>query len=108
MRKINLTVRKAEGEFDFSTGELLKAILQQPSPGSRGIGIEEMRKRIKVLDKVDDAKPGETLVLEDAEYTVVSAALKAQQFFIADRRLLAAIDEIENAEEFKYDEARQG
>ena len=83
---------KIENKGKFNAVELIKTAV---SVSSSGMSLDQMRGRIRVLDAIDAMREGETrLILEDADYTALSEAINAQPWAIADRDLLAVIDNI--------------
>lgn len=75
-----------------------KAILTQVvslSPESR-IGIDEMRRRCRILDALE--KSDGQLLLEDADHETLRKAIEAFPFQIAHRDILAVIDDVMQAD----------
>lgn len=64
--------------------------------GKEGINVDEMRRRIRILDALD-AATGDALQLEDADHAVLVRALKGFPFAVAHRDLLRIVDDIEEA-----------
>lgn len=77
----------------FSTADTIRTVIGiAPS----GVNVAEMRKRIKVLDLLDDAKDG--FIVVDADmHTMIKTAVEAYPFGIADKALLACCDAIFDA-----------
>ena len=74
-----------------------KAVLLQVvslSPEGR-IGIDEMRRRCRILDALE--KADDRLLLEDADHEVLKKAVESFPFQIAHRDILAVIDDVFNA-----------
>ena len=67
------------------------------APQGQGLGPVEMRKRIKMLDKIDAAT--DTVTFEDAEYEVLMAALNANPgpFRVAHRDIMRLMDDVLDA-----------
>lgn len=83
---------KIETRGKFNAIELIKTAV---SVAQSGMNLTQMRGRIRVLDALDALKEGETrLTLEDADYAALSEAINSQPWAIADRDLLAVIDNI--------------
>lgn len=96
MRTIEL---KTEAGFDYR--ELLLAIVKAPmAAGAQGgTQLEAMRADIRLLDKLEPAKPGEKVDLEDADWGHLSNKVRAYPFAISDRRVVKMCDEIIDAEQ---------
>jgi len=62
-----------EGERLLTYSDLIVISVRQPKQG--GFGLEEMRLKIKVLDKLEDKKIGDIIDFEDAEIAVVKSAV---------------------------------
>lgn len=82
-----------EGERIFTTVKLLKQVCET---SMQGMNLTQMRSRIRVLDALDAAGDGDIL-LEDADFTVVTEAINAMPWGLADRNLLAIIDGVLNS-----------
>jgi hypothetical protein len=77
--------------------DAIRMVIRQPLDPSKGVSIEEMRKGIRILDKLDAA--GNTLDLEDADYEHLKAKLEGMAWGMVDRDLLDFIDTVLNAAE---------
>ena len=77
----------------------LLADLTAFAPQGQGLGPVEMRKRIKMLDKIDAAT--DTVTFEDAEYEVLKAALNANPgpFRVAHRAIMRLMDDVLEAKD---------
>lgn len=62
-------------------------------PG-RAIDLDEMRRRCKVLEKLDKAANASSVLLEDAEFEVVKNALTTNPWGVAEPELLKVVDDI--------------
>lgn len=82
---------------NFKAVDVIRQIVK--APGREGINYDEMNKRCRVLDALDAAEKNSKTVLEleDADYQTLAGTLKGFQFAVADRDLLAILDEIKNA-----------
>lgn len=91
MRKIEL---KTEPGFDYR--DLLLAIIKAPMAAGAhgGTSLEAMRADIRLLDKMEPAKPGEAVELEDADWGHLSNKVRAYPFAISDRRVVKMCDDI--------------
>lgn len=65
----------------------------------RAITIEEIRRRVRILDALDAADA--ELLLEDADAEVLVRALEGFPWNMASRELLEIIDDVLTAEEVK-------
>jgi hypothetical protein len=64
---------------------------------SRPISVDEMRRRVRILDALE--KADDTLLLEDADHAILKAAVEAFPFNVADAGLLRIVDDILEAGE---------
>jgi hypothetical protein len=74
--------------------ELLKLICEQ---APEGITISDVRRSIKLLDRIDAA--GDTLALEDADHQYLMQRFSGMKFVKADRAVLGLFDRISEAKE---------
>lgn len=79
---------------NFKTSDVIRQVIERPF---QGISLDELRKRVRVLDAVDAAGDADALTLEDADYTTLAGAIQTMQFSMASKPLLSIIDEILNA-----------
>jgi hypothetical protein len=71
-----------------------KAVLTQVvslSP-EKAIGIDEMRRRCRILDALE--KADDRLLLEDADHEILRKAIESFPFQIAHRDILAVVDDV--------------
>ena len=96
MRKIEL---KKRGVTSYSGDKFVqnyRAELQAiVGMSGKGMNVEEIRKRVKVMDKLEDAK--DVVELEDAEWELVKTLVSEAQFVRAEKHVLDFIDDILNA-----------
>lgn len=93
MRRIELKVLGPEPEINYA--EVLREVVRRPLDSQRGIGIDEMRQSIRVLDELDNSNG--VLELEDADYEHLKVKLAAMQWSRADRRILTLIEDVNGA-----------
>lgn len=86
-----------EGDRVFTTAKLINQVC---GTSIQGMNLTQMRIRIRILDALDAAGDGDIL-LEDSDFTVMTEAINAMPWALADRNLLAVIDGILNAKKFK-------
>ena len=79
----------------LSYDEVIRTVIRQPLNKDKGVDIEEMRKGIRIFDKLDAST--DVLELEDADYAHLKAKVEAMQWGLVDRNLLDFIDAILNA-----------
>lgn len=72
--------------------DVVEQVIRAPLNPQGGVGIDEMRQSIRVLDALDKADG--TLQLEDADWNHLVAKTKAMQWAFADRRILTFIDDV--------------
>jgi hypothetical protein len=83
------TVKLYEGET-FKSKQVFFEVLSLPVQGAN---IQEMRKRIKILDKIDAADG--VLELEDAEYEVLKAAITSNTFRLVHKDIVTIADTLD-------------
>lgn len=88
----HIPLRKIE---DMSYDEIIRTVVRQPLDKEKGVTIDEMRKGIRILDKLDASTT--VLELEDADYDHLKAKIEAMQWGIVDRNLLDFIDTVLSA-----------
>jgi hypothetical protein len=96
MKYIPLRTIPTDGE-PLSYGEVIRTVIRQPLEKDKGVSIEEMRKGIRIFDKLDASK--DVLELEDADYDHLKAKVEAMQWGMVDRNLLDFIDNVLNAKD---------
>lgn len=74
--------------------EFLQIICEQ---APEGITIEQVRRSIKVLDKVEAAE--DTLLLEDADHQYLVSRFSQMKFIKADRGVLDLFDRLSGAKD---------
>lgn len=88
---VNLSLKSFPvGEQQIKYSDLLKQCLN--FGGKDGLNAEEMRKRIKVLDKLETAT--DTLELEDAEAQTLKETVAVMPWSIVDKGLLEMLDAV--------------
>jgi hypothetical protein len=97
MRYIPLRTVRIENAPDFEYAEAIRTVIRQPLDANRGVNIDEMRRGIRILDKLDAAT--DILELEDADYDHLKAKVEAMQWGMVDRNLLQFIDTVLGATE---------
>lgn len=78
----------------LKTRDVLRVVLEKPG-GQTGIGVDEMRRRIRILDKLE--KASEKLELEDADYELIKNLYDGFQFAVVDRTLVQISDDLATA-----------
>lgn len=74
----------SEEEKDITVSELLKIIINTPKPG--GLDFSEVRKAVKVLDKLSDAD--EIIELEDEEYRYAKERMDSHKWNVPTQEIL--------------------
>lgn len=80
---------KIPGDVDKYSG-LIMVCMRNPPQG--GYDVEEMRKRIKVMDVLD--KGEETLEFEDADFECVKQCVKSMRWASIHKEILEFVDYI--------------
>jgi hypothetical protein len=95
MKTIQLkTVQATEGGAALVYADAIRTVIRQPLDTNRGVYIDEMRKGIRILDKLDEAEASNRgkLELEDADYEHLKLKIEAMAWGMVDRHLLEFID----------------
>ena len=96
-------------EVPFNYKEHIINALNQPPTDSRsgqprGFGPEEMRRRMKILDKVNSAET--EVLLEKSEYGELKTCVNDVKWMLMNQTILDFIDSIEKAEEVEVEEKK--
>lgn len=83
------TIKLHEGDT-FTSKRTFTEVLSLPP---QGMNVGEMRRRMKVMDKIE-AATGEVLTLEDAEYDIIKSAFQTFPFRLGHKDLVAIDDTI--------------
>lgn len=79
----------------FKTLDVIRAVCEQ---APQGITLDDVRRRVRILDKVDARDPAVSSVrLEDADWDMLRGILKTFRFASAHADLVRIADLIENA-----------
>jgi hypothetical protein len=106
MKKIRLRTNLFNGNEKITSAGILRLVCGN-SP-QRPLSIEEIRRRVRILDALDEAtKPGdggtlsEVLSLEDEDHKALCAAIEGFPWVNASKGLLTIIDDVLQAETAK-------
>jgi hypothetical protein len=93
-------------EFVFDYGEVILKALN--AGGLQGVTVEAMRNRIKVIDKVEQARKEEQdyILLEEVEHTTLLEQVKVFPFARVFRSAVQLLDEIEHAADVEVAEVK--
>lgn len=94
MRRIQLKVVPVDGENDLSYKEHLVTLAEIPMDQQKGVGIEEMRKSVRLLDKIEQAPEEGFIDLEDADFEFLKQKLEKVTFKRTSRELLQFLDDV--------------
>lgn len=93
MKRISLPETKSIKAIDT-----LKAVVSMPQ--ERGVNLTDMRQRLRVVRALEKSD-GVALLLEDADYALLSQALRAFSFGVVSDDIIATADAVEAAEDFE-------
>lgn len=89
------TIRLRKGE-KFPSIDVLKSVAELPSAESRGFGLEEIRRRMRLLDVIEKVPAdAESLALEDADYEFLRMLYGRFPFALAHRDIVTIADDLE-------------
>lgn len=89
-------VYKGEG---IDTKGIIENVVKRP-PTNKGLGVDEMRKRIRVLDALDNKHGLNTegwFAFEDADWQILKDCLKEAEFVVVHKDIIEIADRIDNA-----------
>jgi hypothetical protein len=78
----------------FPSREIIKAVVEG-NDGQNGIALDEMRRRMRILDALEKANGA--LALEDSDWELLCGLLRRFPFARADRQIIQIADDIEQA-----------
>ncbi len=97
-----IKIRPAEGDVSQGTVKVLSQLLNSPIMGPQGptpMSPDDMRKRIKILDILEAAKPGdERFQVEDADYEILKSVVDQPTYLGVNRKALEIIDDVLGAQ----------
>ena len=96
-----LSKNRRDGQL--SSLEVFAAVAEK-SP-HQPLSIADMRQRVRILDAIEKADGGGTLLLEESEHKALCQALEAFPWSSATRELLTVIDDVLDAPEHKGEAA---
>ena len=97
MKRIDISPISDSAARENEVSESLKGwLLNTPDPDGRGQSVATIRKRFKVIDKIEDAvSEGIAFVdLEDAEYAILQEATAGARFAHGDKTILKIEDRV--------------
>lgn len=98
MKKITLRRDVISGTEKLNSVVVFKMVAAQ-APG-RAIMLDEMRKRVRILDALEALiEKDDHLLLEDEDHKVFAAAMEGYPWGMASRGLLTIIEDVLKAEE---------
>lgn len=87
-----LTVIATDTSAQLDYADAIRTVIRHPLDQQRGVNIDEMRRGIRILDKLD-ASEG-ILELEDADWEHLKLKVEAMAWGMVDRHILEFIDAI--------------
>lgn len=104
LRTMNVRMPGASDPSEFSYSELFLAALGGPTRD--GYTIEDIRKRVPVMDAIEKAVKAEAdhLLLEKGQHSTLVQAFQRFRFTVVSSALLQMVDEVENAAEVELGE----
>ncbi len=98
MRKI---VLKTMPDFDYKS--LLRSIIATPGPRDGGMALDQVRKAVKILDRLEAADGH--LLLEEADWQFMKTRVEGASYTLADKRIVEFADDVIQAPEVNVAEA---
>jgi hypothetical protein len=89
-------IKVAGKEVDFSYAELIKGIVN--FSGERGYTVEEMSKRLRVVDVIEAAKDN-VARFEDADFAYLNSLVPNYPWLFSDKAIVTMCDDIKNMKE---------
>lgn len=87
LKKFVLEGSEKEITYAALVKDCVKAMNQQ------GLDVEELRKRIRIIDALE--KAGEKLELEDQDAETLKTLVRAQKWAVVDRSIIQFIEDVE-------------
>ena len=92
LKKVKMAVNNGSGDkAEFEYKQFVDSAIRQP-PKDGFTDIEDMRKRTKILDKLDKANG--SLELEDAEANTLQECVKTMKWTILDASIVQFVDDV--------------
>ena len=92
LKAVPMDVPGAVETFDYRAQ--LLSILRTSSPSENGFDLGTMRTALKVLDKLDAAKSGSVVDMNDDEWEYVKGRIETQRWAFASQVIADFVDEI--------------
>lgn len=113
LRTTKIKVKQQDGtekEMPFVFSEHLIGALNQPptderSGQPRGFGPVEMRKRLKIVKLIENAK--DEVLLENSDWSELKTCVTNQKWMLLDEAITDFSDAVENAEEVEVEEKKE-
>lgn len=84
---------KANKDRHLSTLDLIRSVLEQRPQD--GFSVDEMRKRIKILDKLEDSGEGSSVIeFDDQEFALISQLAKSFKWGMLDKFIVEFADSL--------------
>lgn len=74
--------------------EMIRQVIRRPFDAQRGADFEEIRKGIRIFDKLDALGDTDVLVLEDADWEHLRDKAKVMPWGVVDRRVFNFVQSI--------------
>lgn len=89
-RRLTLTI---DGEFKYG-----EAIINLLRTEAQGMPLDQMRRRISIIEKVERAGDLGYIILEDAEWSELHEKLQTHRWPVAAQEILTFVEAVEKAE----------
>ena len=99
-RRLTLAV---DGEFKYG-----EAIINLLRTEAQGMALDQLRRRLNIIDKVEQAGETGTIMLEDTEWSELHEKLQTHRWPVAAKEILTFIEAVETAERCKISPADVG
>lgn len=84
-------------KIGLTSVEVIRTVMENPSPGQGGLNYEAMRKRLRVLQALKDNADPVNLQLEDDDWKLLAEAIKVFLFARATEELSTIIGDVVEA-----------
>lgn len=98
MKRVELKVIKIGDKDELSYRDHLISLIKSPLDPKNGVGIDELRKSVRLLDKIESAPETGFVDLEDADFQVLKEKIENGKFMRSTRELLQFLEDILNSE----------
>lgn len=99
MKTIKLKSLPQEGGPDFEYAQIIRQVVNLVDPQKGGLSVEDMKKRLRIIDALDKAKT--SLDLEDADYDTLAGLVSGFRWAIVSPLIVEFCEDVAAAKDKK-------